>query len=168
MLQHRVTFRVRWSEADPAGIAYYPRFFEWFDAATDALFRSVGEEWARMFPAHDIVGLPIVEAAAQFSAPVRYGDEVTIESRITELEEKTFRVEHRLRIGDTLCATGSEHRAWGGRPARPGDRLHARRIPDVIRRKLEGETGPPPSAGRSPTGSARIRRRQRRNGPSRA
>ena len=142
MLTHRLTFRVRWSEADPAGIAYYPRFFEWFDTATDAMFKSIGEDWARMFPEQDIVGLPIVEAASRFSAPVRYGDEVTIASRVTELGEKTFRVEHRLFVGETLCATGTEQRAWVGRPEQPGDRLRARRIPDAIRRKLEaGDAG---------------------------
>src|SRR5262249_18801500 len=28
---HAPEHRVRWSEVDPAGIVFYPRFFEWFD-----------------------------------------------------------------------------------------------------------------------------------------
>lgn len=139
MLKHRVSFRVRWSEADPAGIAYYPRFFEWFDVATDALFASVGERWERMFPANEIVGVPIIDASASFRSPVRYGDEVTIESEIIDLTEKTFRVEHRLSVGSTLCATGREHRAWVGQPAQPTDRLRAKPIPEPIKRKLRGD-----------------------------
>jgi len=33
VVSHTEHIRVRWSEADPAGIAFYPRFFEWFDIA---------------------------------------------------------------------------------------------------------------------------------------
>jgi 4-hydroxybenzoyl-CoA thioesterase len=140
MLKHRLSFRVRWSEADPAGIAYYPRFFEWFDLATDALFASVGERWERMFPDNEILGVPIIAASASFQSPVRYGDEVTIESEIVDLTDKTFKIEHRLSVGSTLCATGTEHRAWVGRPARPGDRLRAKPIPEPIKRKLRGDS----------------------------
>lgn len=63
--------RVRWSEADPAGIAFYPRFFEWFDIATEALFESVGLPWPEIFPKYRVVGVPIVESGARFVAPVR-------------------------------------------------------------------------------------------------
>ena len=35
--RNMIDIKVRWSEADPAGIAFYPRFFEWFDMATEAL-----------------------------------------------------------------------------------------------------------------------------------
>ena len=41
MVHHATEHKVRWSEVDPAGIVFYPRFFEWFDQATEALFESL-------------------------------------------------------------------------------------------------------------------------------
>ena len=46
MVSNALTVKVRWSEADPAGIVFYPRFFEWFDLGTEALFDSLGLRWA--------------------------------------------------------------------------------------------------------------------------
>src|SRR5437773_755775 len=77
---HQVRVTVRWGETDPAGIVFYPRFFEWFDRGTEALFESLGLGWTVIFPRYGIVGVPIVESGARFVAPVRHGDEVGIRS----------------------------------------------------------------------------------------
>lgn len=45
MATHTTTVRVRWSESDPAGIVFYPRFFEWYDLGTEALFEVFGLPW---------------------------------------------------------------------------------------------------------------------------
>ena len=142
-VSHRWTWKVRWSEVDPAGIVFYPRFFEWFDLATEALFESLGQPWPIIFPLYDIVGVPIAESGAKFTSPVRYGDEVAIESRVSEVGEKTFRIEHDVRVGEVMCAHGFEVRAWVGRPTKPGDRLRARPIPDEVVRLLSKGQGNP-------------------------
>jgi acyl-CoA thioesterase FadM len=46
VVEHTTTVQVRWGDADPAGIAFYPRFFEWYDIGTEALFASPGLTWA--------------------------------------------------------------------------------------------------------------------------
>ena len=135
--RHRWTTRVRWSEVDPAGIVFYPRFFEWFDLATESLFEALGQPWPIIFPLYDIVGVPIAVSGAKFTAPVRYGDEVSIDSVVAHVEEKTFRVEHEVKVGDIVCARGFELRAWVGRPAQPGDRLRARAIPEEVVKMLK-------------------------------
>ena len=38
MLTNTRTIRVQWGDCDPAGIVFYPRYFEWFDACTILLF----------------------------------------------------------------------------------------------------------------------------------
>ena len=138
MLKHRLSIPVRWSESDPAGIAFYPRFFEWFDVATAALFALIGEPWDRTIRDHDILGVPAVEAGATFRAPVRFGDTLTIECEVTDITDKTFRVDHRISVGPMLCATGFERRAWVDRPGAADARLRAQPIPDAVRRKLGG------------------------------
>ena len=32
MLTNTRVIRVQWGDCDPAGIVFYPRYFEWFDA----------------------------------------------------------------------------------------------------------------------------------------
>ena len=139
MVSHTEHIRVRWSEADPAGIAFYPRFFEWFDIATEALFESVGLPWPEIFPKYRVVGVPIAESGARFVSPVRYGDEVTVRSTVTEVRDKTFRVEHEVSVGALRCATGFEVRAWVGVAETRGARLRARSFPPEVSRRLRGE-----------------------------
>jgi 4-hydroxybenzoyl-CoA thioesterase len=135
--------RVRWGEADPAGIVFYPRFYEWFDLATEALFEALGMPWPTFFPERGIVGLPIVESGARFSAPVRYGDVVTVRSLVREVGPRTLRMEHEVWVGERCCATGFEVRAWVLRPVAPGEPLRAGAIPEDVARRL-AESPPPP------------------------
>ena len=142
MVVNALAVKVRWSEADPAGIVFYPRFFEWFDLGTEALFESLGLPWRELFPAERIVGVPIVETGARFAAPVRYGDEVRIETTVSDVREKTFRVEHEVSVGGRRCATGFEVRAWVAQPDSPGGPLAARPIPAGIVARLKGAPSP--------------------------
>ncbi|HZP39130.1 MAG TPA: thioesterase family protein [Methylomirabilota bacterium] len=139
MIRHALSVKVRWSESDPAGIVFYPRFYEWFDLGTEALFESIGLPWTEMFPAEGIVGVPIVESGARFASPVRYGDVVRIETAVAEVREKTFRVEHTVAVGARHCASGFEVRAWVAQPDHAGGPLAARPIPAVIVSRLKGE-----------------------------
>ena len=142
MVNNAISVKVRWSEADPAGIVFYPRFYEWFDLGTEAMFESLGLPWPGMFTAERIVGVPIVESGARFASPVRYGDLVRIETAVREVREKTFRVEHEVSVGERRCATGFEVRAWVGLPERPGGPLAARPIPAGVVARLKGESRP--------------------------
>ena len=78
MSAHTTHVRVRWGDADPAGIAFYPRFYEWYDTATEALFAAIGLPFPVMFAQYGIVGVPIVESGSTFSSPARWADELTI------------------------------------------------------------------------------------------
>ena len=69
MLINRRTIRIEWGDCDPAGIVFYPRYFEWFDACAAALFEDAG------FLRGDLVGrqgifIPNGGYAIQVSAPV--------------------------------------------------------------------------------------------------
>ena len=127
---------MRWSESDPAGIAFYPRFFEWYDIACAALFEALDLPWPVIFPKYAIVGVPIVECGSRFASPVRYGDTMRVTSTIAWVKDKTFRVEHEVHVGDRHCASGFEVRAWVARPAAPGGKLAARAIPPEVAAKL--------------------------------
>jgi 4-hydroxybenzoyl-CoA thioesterase len=137
-VEHATTIQVRWSDVDAAGIVFYPRFFEWYDLGCESLFGSLGLPWPEAFPRYGIVGVPIVESGSRFTAPARYGDVLTIRSTVAWVKARTFRMEHTISAGETLCASGFEVRAWVARPEAPGGRLAARPIPDEVSRKLNG------------------------------
>ncbi|OGL12487.1 MAG: hypothetical protein A3I17_11615 [Candidatus Rokubacteria bacterium RIFCSPLOWO2_02_FULL_72_37] len=137
-VEHATSVQVRWGDVDPAGIVFYPRFFEWYDLGCEALFASLGLAWPDAFPRYDVVGVPIVESSSRFVSPARYGDVLTIRSRVAWVRAKTFRVEHEIAVGARLCAEGHEIRAWVGRPTAPGERLRARPIPEDVARLLRG------------------------------
>jgi 4-hydroxybenzoyl-CoA thioesterase len=82
--------------------------------------------------------VPIVESGSKFLSPARYGDVLTIRSKVAWVKTKTFRMEHEISAGARLCAAGFEIRAWVGRPKTPGEPLHARPIPEDVARRLRG------------------------------
>jgi 4-hydroxybenzoyl-CoA thioesterase len=125
---------VEWGDCDPAGIVFNPRFFEWFDAASAALFsRALDMTKAEMVKRYDIVGIPLVDTRASFRVPCAYGDEVRIESTVAEFRRTSFDVRHRLlRADGTLSVEGFETRVWVGRaPDRPGG-IKAQPIPEEV------------------------------------
>jgi 4-hydroxybenzoyl-CoA thioesterase len=138
MIENTITVAVHWSDADPAGIAFYPRFFAWYDLGSEALFESIGLPWPALFAQYDLSGVPILESGSRFIAPVRFGDVLRLRSVVAWVKSKTFRMEHEITLEGTLCASGFEVRAWVGRPERPGDRLKARPIPREVVGKLIG------------------------------
>ena len=138
MTEHTIEVAVHWSDVDPAGIAYYPRFFVWYDLGSEALFEAIGLPWPVLFPAYGLSGVPILESGSRFTSPVRFGDVMTIRSVVAWVKTKTFRMEHEITLRGTLCASGFEVRAWVGRPG-PGEPLRTQPIPAEVVRKLTGE-----------------------------
>ena len=118
---------------------FYPRFFEWYDLGTETLFEALGLPWPELFARYRMAGVPILESGSNFLNPVRYGDVITIRSSVAWLKEKTFRMEHEIRVGDTVCARGFEVRAWVLNPERPEERRRAAPIPEDVARRLGGD-----------------------------
>ncbi len=138
--RHRM---IEWGDCDPAGMVFNPRYFEWFDAATSALFvRALGMTKLAMIKRYGIVGIPLVDTRATFRIPCAFGDEVRIESTVAEFRRSSFDVRHHLlRADDTLAVEGFETRVWVGRhPDRPGG-IKARPIPEEVIARFAGLAG---------------------------
>ena len=133
--RHNVT--VHWGDTDPASIVFYPNYFSWFDESARLFFDSVGLSWEMLMEKHGIAGLPIVEAKAKFMSPSMFRDEIVVESRITEWNEKTFKISHAVLNKGKRAVEGYEIRAWVVRLAEDGGRLKAMPIPAEIRAAFE-------------------------------
>lgn len=135
MLTNNTNILIEWGDCDPAGIVFYPRYFAWFDACTAGLFAAAGLPVHQMFRTYGLAGVPMVDTRARFIVPSKFGDEVRIESTITEFRRSSFDVCHQLFRGDTLAVEGFETRVWTiCDPANP-DRIKSQAIPaEVIAR----------------------------------
>lgn len=113
MLTNTRTIRVQWGDCDPAGIVFYPRYFEWFDACTILLFeKATGMTKIKMLEKYGGAGLALLEARAVFKVASHYGEDIEIESQVTEFRRSSFFVEHKVTKGDTLALEGFETRLW--------------------------------------------------------
>jgi 4-hydroxybenzoyl-CoA thioesterase len=113
MLVNTRIVRIEWGDCDPAGIVYYPRYFAFFDACTSALIeRALGMTKHDYLKVHDFAGHPLVKARSRFIIPTRFGDDVTIETTVTEFRRSSFDLRHRLNKNGALAVEGFETRVW--------------------------------------------------------
>ena len=140
MLTNTRTIRIEWGDCDPAGIVFYPRYFEMFEACIAALFeRASGMTKYQMLKAYDFSGYPVVEARAQFLAPAKYGDDVLAETSISAFRRSSFDVSHRVFNGGKLSVEGFETRVWVGRHPDDASRLKSQPVPpELIERFTRG------------------------------
>jgi len=136
MLVNTRLVRIEWGDCDPCGIIYYPRYFAFFDASTSALIeRALGMTKRDYLKAFDFTGHPLVDAHCRFLIPTRFGDDVTIETTVTQFHRSSFDVRHHLRKGATLAVEGLETRVWvHGHPA--SGRMKAVPMPQEVIRRL--------------------------------
>ena len=138
MLTNKRNVRIVWGDCDPAGIVFYPRYFEMFDTSTTALFeRALGMTKHQFIKTYESVGYPMVDTRARFLLPTRYGDDVVIETEITEIKRSSFSLRHRLMKDGELAVEGFETRVWVGRDPADPDRIKAKPLPDAIVAKLK-------------------------------
>jgi len=116
--------RIEWGDCDPAGIIFYPRYFEIFDASTAALFeRALGMTKFMQLKRFDFAGYPLVRTRAKFIKPTRFGDDVTVDTTV-KFGRTSFEIEHRLSRGAELCVECSEKRVWVVRDGAGGIKSH--------------------------------------------
>ena len=139
MLSNTRKVRIEWGDCDPAGIVFYPRYFEMFETCIATLFeRATGMTKYQMLRAYDFSGYPVVQARAQFLSPAKYGDDVVAETSISEFRRSSFDVHHRVINGDKPSVEGFETRVWVARDPDDADKIRAKPLPDEIVVKLKG------------------------------
>jgi 4-hydroxybenzoyl-CoA thioesterase len=135
MLANKRLVRVQWGDCDPAGIVFYPRYFEWFDASTILLFeKATGMTKIEMLKRYDGAGLALLEARAVFKLASHYGEDLEIETQVTEFRRSSFFVHHEVTKagGDTLALEGFETRLWTVRDPADPDRLKSGAMPPEV------------------------------------
>ena len=87
--------RVRYAETDQMGVAYYGRYFEFFEQARAEMLRSMGLPYAEIEKQGTL--LPVIEAHARYMRSATYDDLLEIESSIREMPQARIRIDYSVR-----------------------------------------------------------------------
>ena len=86
---------VRWSDLDPAGIVYFPRFFEFCHETLESLFSALPGGYPALTMQRRI-GVPTVHLEADFRAPLRYGETCVVRTVVTRVGRTSISFTHTL------------------------------------------------------------------------
>jgi 4-hydroxybenzoyl-CoA thioesterase len=125
---------IRFRHCDPAGIVFYPRFFEMTNDAVESFFAEVLElPFGRM---HADAGVPTAQIRAEFHAPSRLGDSLEIALQVTRVGRSSLDfsydahcgAERRFSAASTVVFVNDR-----GRPQPWDDRVRA-----ILTKQMEG------------------------------
>lgn len=123
--------KVRFGDADPAGLVYFVNLFHYYHVAMEEFFAArCGISYQELM-ADERLGFPTVNVQAEFFTPLVYGDEAEVEVYVSRVGESSATFEYSLwRVSDrVLCA-----RATHVQVAMNLDERRAVPIPDKYRR----------------------------------
>lgn len=135
---YRRQLTVEWGQCDPAGIVFNSRFFEMFDTSTWHLFdAALGVKPHELAGVFGIIGIPLVDARANFIKPIKFGNVVDMTSRISGFRRSSFDVEHLLSVGGELAVEGGETRVWAVRSKDDPEKISGAAIPAEVVAKFD-------------------------------
>jgi 4-hydroxybenzoyl-CoA thioesterase len=143
MLTNKRTVPVEFGHCDPSGIVYNPNYFIWFDFSVHALLARGGLSLKSMIAEFGIDGIPVVEYRAKFLAPVRWGDELLIETSVVKLNRCAVDIQHRVFNAGVLAVECTETRVCTALDPQQG-RVTARAWPEKVVAQLSvgGDASP--------------------------
>jgi 4-hydroxybenzoyl-CoA thioesterase len=104
-MAYRTRIPVRFGDCDPAGIVYFPRFFNFFHGCFEDFFRDEAHIAYREVIMGERVGFPVVHLEADFKSPLRQGDLTEVELSVMKLGRTSITCRYRVFLADTqkLC-----------------------------------------------------------------
>jgi 4-hydroxybenzoyl-CoA thioesterase len=126
---------VRFGDCDPAGVVYFPRFFDWFHQAMESWF-----DQALNLPYSEVLeryGFPAVHTEADFIKPSRMGERIQIQLRVGRIGASSFRLDYEV-VGpdDEPRVRGNTVVAMIGVLPDQSDHFRPVRIPAELRDKI--------------------------------
>lgn len=85
-----------WGDCDPAGIVYFPRFFDMFHQAMEGWFSAgLGVPYDQVIVGRKI-GFPSVHTEADFTRPCQFGERIGIELRVGKVGRSSVELLYRI------------------------------------------------------------------------
>lgn len=95
--------QVRFGHVDPAGIAYFPRIFDYVHDVFEELWEShVGVRYYHLLLERHM-GFPLVHSEVDFRSPLRFGDRPVVRVTSFHLGSSSLGLRYRFHVGDREC-----------------------------------------------------------------
>lgn len=121
--------RIEFGHCDPAGIVFYPRYFEMLSAQVEHFFRDRLEAPFERLHLHEGNAVPTVNWQVDFRAPSRLGEFLVLRLEVGAIGRSSLDLAHRIHgPGGDLKLEARQRLVWvapGGRPAPWPDTLRA-------------------------------------------
>ena len=124
--------KVRFGHVDPAGIAYFPRIYNYLHEAFEELWEEhVGVRYYGMI-CEQKVGFPLVHSEVDFRSPLRFGDRPLVRITCFKLGRSSLGLRYLYKVGDRVCLEARMTTAYVDI-----ETLVSKPIPDHFRAKFE-------------------------------
>jgi len=135
-------YPILFSHCDPAGIVYFPRFFDLLHRAMEDWFTFGLEERFADFIVKKRLGIPTVGTQVDFAGPARFGDLLRIDLRVLKLGRSSIELGIDAFVGEQPCFKARHTVCCFSQ-----DTFKAVPIPDDLRGRMEAyvvaASGPP-------------------------
>lgn len=102
MSAYNTVIQVRFGHVDPAGIAYFPRIFDYVhDVFEEVWEMHVGTRYYHLL-LDQKVGFPLVHSEVDFNRPLRFGDRPVVSVTCFKLGRTSLGLRYRFMMGDTV------------------------------------------------------------------
>ncbi len=126
---HSMPLRVYYEDTDASGIVYYANYLKFIERGRTELMRDLGFAHSRIL-AETGIAFTVRRLSADYRAPARLDDRLSIETRIIEIGAATLLLDQRVCRDDSVLAQFEVLCACVGRDGRP------RRVPAGLRAAL--------------------------------
>lgn len=127
-MHFRFPQKILFKHCDPAGIVFYPRYFEIINDAVEALFSDlIGWPFEDM---HNGSGVPTATIGVDFTAPSRHGDQIELGITIVKLGRSSMVLKTVAMAGDEIRFIADHVLVCINEQGRP------RSWPDPVRAKI--------------------------------
>ncbi|WP_230970867.1 acyl-CoA thioesterase [Nitrogeniibacter aestuarii] len=86
---------IRFSHCDPAGIVFFPRYFELLNGVVEDWWAHIGKPWTETVSERRM-GTPTAQIDTTFVAPSHFGETVRFELSVTHVGNSSLHLTHRI------------------------------------------------------------------------
>ena len=102
MSEYNTVLQVRFGHVDPAGIAYFPRIYDYLHDVFEELWeKHVGQRYYHLLLERKI-GFPLVHSEVDFKAPLRFGDRPVVSVSCFKLGRSSLGLRYVFRLADRV------------------------------------------------------------------
>lgn len=103
------SFQVPFHQVDHAGIMFFAHLFTHAHDAYAALMENCSSSLQQIIE-QGVYAIPLVHTEANYHAPMRHGDRISVNLGVERLGNSSFRLAYRFHCHDMLCAdAGTDH-----------------------------------------------------------